>query len=147
MRICVNEASLTSDLTSSPVSIFKDKNITVYSIPVLNHKPLPLEQEDTADPVAGSLKRKRAQSPDYPSKRLQSLMDADAFSADKLEGELAQDWRKLMVNIMFPASVTPPSPPRSKKCSASPKKKGRQMNVDSEGPRIPEYAKNACVSR
>ncbi|KAJ6605846.1 hypothetical protein B0H10DRAFT_2076138 [Mycena sp. CBHHK59/15] len=132
MRISVSEASLTSDLTSSPFSIYKDKNVTVYSIPVLAHTEQPdipcvkahNVKSDQVAPVItderiepGSLKRKREPSPFQKRSLLKELMNSDGFSADKLEGELAQDWRKLM-------------------------KKARKMTVNPQEPRIPEYANN-----
>ncbi|KAJ7272678.1 hypothetical protein B0H12DRAFT_1043818 [Mycena haematopus] len=143
MNVNVKEVSLSLDLTPSPPYTYQDKNIAVYSIPVLDSSTgisaSAIEPSEATSTEfineTGSIKRKRE-----PGSALKELMEADDFSAEKLEGELAQEWRKLMVNTMFPASM-------NKKCrQSSPTKRQRTMNSSDE-PRIPEYSKNFDMYR
>ncbi|KAJ7780273.1 hypothetical protein DFH07DRAFT_794449 [Mycena maculata] len=147
MSVNVNEVPLLSDLTSSPRSTYKDENITVYTIPVLedSHRAsLYLLQAPTTEPAqiitaTGSTKRKRERSPVDES--LQALMDEDGLSAEKLEGELADEWRKLMVKTMFPSSGVQSPVRKCRDRDRQPSKKQRKAE-EPEEPRIPEYVKN-----
>ncbi|KAF8166655.1 hypothetical protein K438DRAFT_1857115 [Mycena galopus ATCC 62051] len=140
MNVNVNEASLSRDLTPSPSCTYQDKNIAVYTIPVVDSS-MELSAITTVEPSeapsaeyiteTGSTKRKRE-----PSSSLKELMETDGFSPEKLEGESAQEWRKLMIKTMFPASM-------NRKCNnSSPNKRQRTTNDNSDGPRLPEYSKN-----
>ncbi|KAJ6474674.1 hypothetical protein C8R47DRAFT_986730 [Mycena vitilis] len=139
MSVNVNEASLSSDLTSTPSCTYHDANITVYSIPVsdssmqLSFEP-PQTQSTERVTETGSTKRKREQNTS-----LKELMDADGFCSEKLEGELAQEWRKLMINTMFPATF-------ARRCKDnSPRKRQRTRDGPKdqpEEPRTPEHSKN-----
>ncbi|KAJ7132307.1 hypothetical protein C8R44DRAFT_612294 [Mycena epipterygia] len=142
MSVNVNEVSLSSDLTALPRHTYRDKNITVYSIAVLDSsQQMPevttSQVPDNEPSEAGSFKRKRESSPSSHASELSTLkdlMDMEGFSAESLEGELAQDWRKLMINTMFPAS--------NKKCKDEQPNKRQKIAEDSGEARIPEYAKN-----
>ncbi|KAJ6561082.1 hypothetical protein DFH09DRAFT_1035940 [Mycena vulgaris] len=145
MSVNVNEVSLSPDMTASPACTYRDKNITVYSIPVLDRSQeiSPAESAEDSEIISesGSFKRKRESSPlSANATALKDLMNVDGFSAQNLQGELAQEWRKLMVNAMFPASTAKSSPAR--KCKDSQPNKRQKITGDSEEPRIPEYAKN-----
>jgi ribonuclease Z len=138
MTVTVNEVSLFPDLTSSPSYTYQDKNISVYSIPVLDSAvqmaaPTTFEPSQSSSEhvtETGSTKRKREQSAS-----LKDLMTMDDFSVERLEGELAQEWRKLMINTMFPAS-------KNTKCKGNQPNKRRRISNNSEEPRIPEYSQN-----
>ncbi|KAJ7102976.1 hypothetical protein C8R43DRAFT_230388 [Mycena crocata] len=136
MRINVTEVPMLSDL-ASPRPTYRDKNITVYSIPVLDssHNMLAVAAPNEESREEAGSKRKRESDPS-----LKDLTDTDDFCAEKLTGELAQEWRKLMINTMFPATAAAPSPAR--RCRDTQPRK-RQKRTDSpEEPRIPEYTKN-----
>ncbi|KAJ7089838.1 hypothetical protein B0H15DRAFT_273688 [Mycena belliarum] len=155
MRVKINEVSLSSDMTFTPRYTYQDKNITVYSIPVFDgshetpaaavtDKSIVVLDQETLEVASepASSKRKRAPSPSVDGSgksttaSLKDLMNVDGFSAERLEGDLAHEWRKLMVNVMFP-STAQSSPVRKFKNN-----KRQKLTGDSEEPRIPEYAKN-----
>lgn len=150
MAVNVSEVPLPSDLTSSPPSTFKDKNITVYSIPVLedSHRATldlnkaPNEQSADAITVTGATKRKRERSPIDES--LGALMDEESFSAEKLQGELADEWRRLMVKTMFPASGSQSSPVRKCRDRDKQQNKRQKKTKEPEEPQIPEHLQNVC---
>jgi len=87
----------------SPEPVFKDHNVTVYA--------LPLSTE-------ASLKRKRSPSPEgsrkkptstdtsdtRPNRTLASLLAAPGFKPSYLTSNLADEWRKLLIQRMFPAT-------------------------------------------
>ncbi|KAI3607358.1 3 trna processing endoribonuclease [Moniliophthora roreri] len=125
--------------TSKPEAVFKDENITVYSIPVYPSSDVPFP-EASSDPldVSDTLKRKRSPTSDStsseqpPTKRahtdtkktqadnaLQEKIGKPNFTPCELVGEMAQSWRSLIVDIMFPK--------RPKADKGKPlKKKGKQ---------------------
>ncbi|KAJ6581024.1 hypothetical protein B0H19DRAFT_1251287 [Mycena capillaripes] len=139
ISVNVKEVPLSSDLTLSPPCTYQDKNITVYSFPVSDCS-MQLAATATIEPpqapsaehvtATGSTKRKREQN--Y---SLKDLMDMDGFSAESLEGELAQEWRKLMINTMFPASG-------NRRCKDNQPRKRQRTTNNSEEPRSPEHSKN-----
>lgn len=126
MAIFPVEANMSPDPSSTPKPIFSDQHITVYGVPIDRdgvEKVEGLETlaseggiEETSVPMdvdpASSLKRKREVSPDSPSKRpvvspegpptLAKLRQSAQFSPTSLQGPLADEWRKLMVQTMFP---------------------------------------------
>lgn len=113
---------LAQDPMCSPTPVFQDECLTVYPItlhPSVNGKVF----EDSSE---RSLKRKRSPSPPTSSKRLsqptaggvgESTSTSSAtlhrraktnvFSPTALVGQEAQDWRKLMLQEMFPLEAAP----------------------------------------
>ncbi|CDO70624.1 hypothetical protein BN946_scf184748.g22 [Trametes cinnabarina] len=109
-----------------PEPVFKDDNLTVYGIPVYPTPEFDETLEDTeaegADrPADRPLKRRRTASPDSPFKRrtppltdhtlesaspvstsLAQRARSPPFEPRSLVGEDAQEWRKLMLQDMFP---------------------------------------------
>lgn len=90
--------------------VYKDTYVSIYGIPIFPHST------DTMQ-VDASLKRKRSPSPQLPSKKLvtetgpvpvkdktlaQLMEDDESFVPSKLEGQAADDWRRLVVRTMFP---------------------------------------------
>ncbi|KAJ7493248.1 hypothetical protein B0H11DRAFT_2394589 [Mycena galericulata] len=143
MFVNVNEVPLSSNLTASPRSTYQDKNITVYSIPILedSHRAtldLPIEELSHVVTPTGSTKRKRERSPLDES--LKALMDEEGFSAEKLKGELADEWRTLMVKTMFPAASSPTVRPCRDR--DQPQNKRQRKTVEPEKSHIPEYSKD-----
>ncbi|KAG6839604.1 hypothetical protein C0991_000997 [Blastosporella zonata] len=109
--------------SSSPEPLFKDGNITVYGIPILP-SPEPSDAtvvsspEPSLDTSEAGHKRKREPSPELPEKRL-ALDKAGSPSAenqqklqnpspDMLEGEAADEWRRKLIQIMFPGTRAKP---------------------------------------
>ncbi|KAJ7460806.1 hypothetical protein FB451DRAFT_1045064 [Mycena latifolia] len=145
MSVNVTEVSLSPDMTSPPRCTYQDKNITVYTIPVFDHSQRisaatsepPNGEASGVITEPGSSKRKRESSPPPSiSVLLKDVMDTDGFSPEKLEGELAHEWRKLMINVMFPAATAQSSP--VKKCKEKQPNKRQKITEASEEPRIPE---------
>ncbi|KAF9466199.1 beta-lactamase-like protein [Collybia nuda] len=144
MPIYPTEASWTPATSPSPDALYKDGNITVYSIPV---PPCPDDNAppSTKDAVPSPdvhLKRKREDSPDLPVKR-PTLAPINPDSAEPnsssnepqgFVGEAAQDWRKLMIDTMFPGS-RPKSKGKdtgkhSKSTKSNNKGKGRGAHIE-----------------
>ncbi|KAK7062530.1 hypothetical protein VNI00_000018 [Paramarasmius palmivorus] len=123
--------------SSTPDPVFKDENISVYSIPVYptDTTAIPDGLSDPQD-ATGSLKRKHPDSASQgpPAKKahteakssrgetLQNMIKRPDFSPSALEGEIAQSWRGAMVDIMFPKR------PQAEK-SRSSKRKGKQSGI------------------
>lgn len=93
----------------------------------------------STDTCEAGQKRKREASPDLPEKR-QALGDALSSSEQirnppaLLEGEAADDWRRQLIQIMFPGTnVKPEKVLRDRDDSIPrPKMKGRKSRTDSE---------------
>jgi ribonuclease Z len=118
------EAIPPSSTLPTPTPVFQDKNISLYAYP-LSPSSQPTQDDHTPE-EAGSLKRKRETSPDSPRKKsnpeltntpssstldeptLQALMADPLFSPEHLTGALADEWRRTIVNRMFPASQLKP---------------------------------------
>lgn len=124
-------------VVAAPLSVYKDKNLTVYGIPVAAApentlspvSPEATELAQTLD-LLTSNKRKRSPSPSSPSKRsnvgnaslsthsatgsLEKRMRRPGFSPTDLTGEDAQQWRKLAVLGMFRQDTPSAEPNRSK---------------------------------
>ena len=106
-----------------PTSFFHDKNITAYSIPIFS----------TTDPAPPELypqmltpKRKRSTSPIYAVKRPSEATDSKGrpvisdtmsnvirkpnFYPENLSGQVASEWRELVIRTMFPHTNTPDVP-------------------------------------
>ncbi|KAG8216533.1 hypothetical protein J3R82DRAFT_6675 [Butyriboletus roseoflavus] len=103
--------------------VYKDDNIAVFALPVVPSE-LPLQVVNPPGEAAGSLKRKREDSPEQSCKRLSSQHGTGPLAGDimatteilrkaastpdfdpgSLSGEVAQAWRQLMIQSMFPAS-------------------------------------------
>ncbi|KAG7445158.1 uncharacterized protein BT62DRAFT_951536 [Guyanagaster necrorhizus] len=93
------EVPLMTQMSAKPTPTFKDDNITVYSIPVFPTTDAPMSQHtgfvmETVTPKI--LKRKRQ------SEGLEATQ-----SPENLEGEAADDWRRLLVQTMFPEPEKP----------------------------------------
>ena len=152
------------DFTTKPqveaIPVFKDDNITVFSIPIVptprfgdgsSTEPEVLSEADASE---NRLKRKREGSPETPSKRpfldsrvptfdrlstlmmtpspLQgSFMSDPTFDPATLEGNEAEAWRRLIIDHMF-TWVEPPPKPRPPPISASKKGKRGQKADDGE---------------
>ncbi|KAJ7065274.1 hypothetical protein C8F01DRAFT_737448 [Mycena amicta] len=132
MHVNVKDVPLSSDLSESPPITYQDKNITVHSFPVFHSshevtEAMPLDRQEEQHTQGSSMKRKRESDP---LSQLEELMEEERFSPCKLEGEMAHEWRKLMIRTMFPASAVVPSPP-PKKNRESPVKKRRRLSKDS----------------
>jgi ribonuclease Z len=126
--------SFGDDPQKEATPVFRDENITVFSIPVTPslHRGVETtaQSEALSETSENVLKRKREHSPDSPSKR--PLLDAAVSAADgptlpstsppliyrylndpqfdpaTLEGDEADSWRRLIVEHMF-TWVEPPS--------------------------------------
>ncbi|RDB18569.1 Ribonuclease Z, mitochondrial [Hypsizygus marmoreus] len=143
------ESSWTPSSVPSPEPLYKDANITVYGIPIL---PIPepaqnpstfLTDTSSTDTTAeAGMKRKRDPSPDLPEKR-QSLMtdepesapeaslDPAKFSPETLEGDAAQEWRRLMIKTMFPGSnMKKPDPPQQSQKKQKGKNRSRENKAN-----------------
>ncbi|KAF4591050.1 hypothetical protein EYR40_009650 [Pleurotus pulmonarius] len=113
--------------------LYKDENITVYSIPITPSFSAP-------DDASTMSKRKRDASPSSPVKRarveegtppksyesLSEALDDPKLSPVQLEGPVAHEYRKLMVKTMFPASQKSSASTPSQK---SGKKKGKATEI------------------
>jgi ribonuclease Z len=125
MPVHPTEASWTLSTSASPDPLYQDKNLTVYGIPILPSSensqvasPLTSDLSTGAQSLDHSLKRKREASPESPSKRptlmageigllektpsLGDIIHQADFTPVGLTGETAQEWRRLMVDTMFP---------------------------------------------
>jgi ribonuclease Z len=124
MPIYPTEASWTPSTSSSPDPLYQDTNITVYGIPILpssdsvNVSPSISDVSPDAQSSDHHLKRKREASPDPPSKRpalmaeqvkslekppsLGDIIQQADFTPMGLTGNTAQEWRRLMIDMMFP---------------------------------------------
>lgn len=124
MAVNVREAPLDTVEDLSPTPIYKSEHIHVYAIPLISSQDVAKsEYEDpssVSESISGSppvsLKRKRGISPNRPEKRpstftpgadkiwsLEELRRDPDFSPSLLEGDAAEEWRKLIVTTMFPA--------------------------------------------
>jgi ribonuclease Z len=101
--------------------VYRDDNISVFALPVVpSETPLQLASPE----AAGTLKRKREDSPERSSKRFLNQHGTDQLAGDitaateflrkaayasdfdpaSLNEEIAQAWRQLLIQSMFPAS-------------------------------------------
>jgi ribonuclease Z len=139
--------------------VFRDDNITVFSIPVT---PAPhrgvettAQSEALSETSENVLKRKREHSPDSPSKRplldaavsatdgptipstspplIDRYLDDPQFDPSTLEGEEADSWRRLIIEHMFTWVEPPPKPLPSPKLMSKRGKRGRDPE-NREGP-------------
>ena len=131
--------------TGSPTPVFQDEQLTVYPIP-LHPSVDGVTPEDLSE---RPLKRKRSTSPLTSSKRSLSVIDgpiestsavsetllqrakANDFSPTTLTGEEAQDWRKLMLQEMFPLEA---APEQDTILSKKEKRQARQAAAEASGP-------------
>ena len=132
--------------------MYKDDNITVFALPVVPSE-LPLQVANPPGEAAGSLKRKREDSPERSSKQLSHQRDAGPLAGDivatteflrkaasapdfdpsSLNGEVAQAWRQLMIQSMFPASRMSSATPDQNgpgKCQKTRRTKNRNINAE-----------------
>ena len=125
MPVYPTEASWILSTSTSPDPLYQDKNLTVYGIPISpSLESSQIASASSTDPstvdqsLDHSLKRKREASPESPSKRpalmaeesgllkktpsLGDIIHRADFSPVGLTGETAQEWRRLMIDTMFP---------------------------------------------
>ncbi|KAI0710377.1 hypothetical protein C8T65DRAFT_648151 [Cerioporus squamosus] len=115
---------------ASPSPVFKDENLSVYSIPLYPS----VDKVTIGEPSERPLKRKRSPSPPTASKRstpplidhtvesitpvsptLAVQAQSESFNPKTLTGPDAQEWRKLMLQSMFPMQPPPPADPTKSK--------------------------------
>ncbi|KAF8434881.1 hypothetical protein L210DRAFT_3552991 [Boletus edulis BED1] len=134
--------------------VYRDGNISVFALPVVPSET-PLQVALPQGEAVGSLKRKREDSPEGSSKRLLNQHGEDRLAGDtmatmeflrkaasvpdfdptSLNGEVAQAWRQLMIQSMFPASrVFSETPDQNVKgkCQETQKAKGRGVNTKTD---------------
>lgn len=134
------EVSLVSPREAEDRPAYSDENISVFALPVAPSAKVSVPRGEAVSP----LKRKREDSPKG-SKRLlsQHLADqpkgdimvttqllrkaasASDFDPAELTGELAQAWRQVVIQSMFPASSDGPDQNGLGKCQEPQKMKGR----------------------
>ncbi|KAG6896461.1 hypothetical protein C0992_008112 [Termitomyces sp. T32_za158] len=122
--------------TASPEPLFKDARITVYGIPILPSSKSQSPELSTDFSEAGQ-KRKREISPDLPEKR-QALGGASSSSSEQfnppalLQGEAADDWRRQIIQLMFPGTNVKPERPLLDRDDFSPRsrRKDRKSHAD-----------------
>ncbi|KAF9239242.1 hypothetical protein BU15DRAFT_88045 [Melanogaster broomeanus] len=100
---------VSASLDSEHQPVYKDNNVSVFALPILpeaphDHPSSSGNEGQTAAPskIASPLKRKRETSPEQSSKRLST--EAGIFIPGSLNGEMAQAWRQLVIQTMFPAT-------------------------------------------
>lgn len=172
MPIYPVEASWNLSTSSSPDPLYQDKNITVYGIPILPSFESPQNtSRSTSDPSTvaessdHSLKRKREASPDSSTKRstltaegihslnnapsLADIVDQADFTPSVLTGETAQQWRRWMIDVMFPgvkdkleAQKQKHRKERDRDAVPSPSKKS---NNKSAGPGVPNNGRSNAM--
>lgn len=134
--------------------MYKDDNISVFALPVVpSNIPSPV-MNSLGETLAGSLKRKREDSLEPSPKQfssqhsaapragdiitttetLRKAASAPDFDPFSLRGEVAQTWRQLMIQSMFPASQTLGVPDRNdpEKRRESRRTKSRDANRNSD---------------
>jgi len=140
------------------IPVFKDDNITVFSIPIVptsaREDTSPAESDALPNAPENILKRKRELSPELPSKRpslpsttdgsptlspnpplLDRSLDDAQFDPATLEGDEAEAWRRLIVEYMFTWTEPPPkSKPQQLHKPSNKKGKRGQNSVDIEIP-------------
>ncbi|RPD65585.1 hypothetical protein L226DRAFT_479775 [Lentinus tigrinus ALCF2SS1-7] len=137
-----------SQPTDVPTPVFKDENLSVYSIPLYPSA----DGTVVGDPSARPLKRKRSPSPPSVSKRstpplidhtvestspvspaVSAHAQEENFNPTTLIGQDAQEWRKLMLQEMFPMQPAPKADPSMSK-GAKRRAKEVQESADSPPP-------------
>lgn len=122
-----------ASLSLTQEHLYKDENITVYSIPIM-------PTLSALDDALTMSKRKRDASPSSPVKRarveegtppksyetLSEALNDPKLCPVRLEGPVAHEYRKLMVKTMFPASQKSTTSSPSQK---SGKKKGKATDI------------------
>ena len=114
MRVKPVEASSSTTTASPPRPIYKDENVTVYTLtilssPVSEMAAITTDGATTSDLSAPDIpfKRKREATPDSPRKRssnqtLKQLMEDPDFLPEDLTDERAHEWREHVIKTMFP---------------------------------------------
>ncbi|KAH9990962.1 hypothetical protein BJV74DRAFT_920412 [Russula compacta] len=156
----------TPDFKAEPqveaIPIFKDDNITVFSIPIVptRHRgdDPPTESETPSSVAENVLKRKREPSPDLLSKRpfrdltvpatdesstssmspplLNRFLGDPKFDPATLEGDDAEVWRRLVIEHMFTWKEPLPKPQLPPKSTGKKKGKCGQNAGDIEIPEV-----------
>lgn len=173
-----------------PTPLYTDEFLTVHSIPIYPSPSAPEEDIEVADYMVASslepadrpLKRKRTLSPVEPARQksppatdhivhtaspvenlfLQRAQSAD-FNPTALVGDEAQEWRKLLLQEMFPMQPRKQDPTLSKGAKSKEKDKAQEKarvaqvfakktltagrDADTEGPVKPLVGNHARYSR
>ncbi|KAL0960609.1 hypothetical protein HGRIS_005641 [Hohenbuehelia grisea] len=105
MPLTINECP--SKLSNAPTPVYKDNNITVYSLPIHASSSPDLSIGQSAQLT----KRKRELSPDAPSKRTAgndrapgAMPEAHEIPPSLLGERSAEEYRDLLISTMFPGS-------------------------------------------
>ncbi|KAH6915798.1 tRNA processing endoribonuclease [Coprinopsis sp. MPI-PUGE-AT-0042] len=137
--------------TSPSAPIFKDENVEVFAVrlsPAATAESLDTSTETSIMELDSSLKRKRSPTPEEPRKRpntedengaqpsLASIMEQPDFNPTSLTGEAAQEWRRLLIRTMFPATKVPAPPDPSARANSS-KGKGKNKQDAKKNPPPP----------
>ncbi|TFK75060.1 hypothetical protein BDN72DRAFT_758625 [Pluteus cervinus] len=150
MPVAPIEAPLQNPESVEPSPLYKDDNIAVYPLQIhSSSQSLPYGTDIPAD----GLKRKRTPSPSDPAdspprKRantlesesaptsLQEYQSSEAFKPSDLSAhpDVAQEWRKLMIDRIFPAKMPTPEP-KSKKVKSGKGEKAKK--AEAQGPSKP----------
>ncbi|PCH45067.1 hypothetical protein WOLCODRAFT_155082 [Wolfiporia cocos MD-104 SS10] len=116
MSVSVTDAPSVS-AGSEAVPIYKDENITVYGVPISASMPTHVPSDTSSQTIPA--KRKRSPSPDAPAKRSHHSESTNVQGSTmrhplvkriiegkiaplQLIGEDAEEWRRLMIHLMFP---------------------------------------------
>ncbi|KAJ6547859.1 hypothetical protein B0H10DRAFT_2130608 [Mycena sp. CBHHK59/15] len=83
----ITETSLVPDLSNEPAPLFRDSNMSVYGIPISSSANPPADSSLPSDDATTSLA---------------DLQKRPGFSPSNLEGRPAQEWRRHIINLMFP---------------------------------------------
>ncbi|KAH9941310.1 uncharacterized protein BXZ73DRAFT_42209 [Epithele typhae] len=142
ISVDVAEASYKSiQATDTPSPVFKDENITVYSIPLAPSTETPCSVEVAERP----LKRKRSPSPPASSKRgrLQQRASSPSFIPSVLADADADEWRQIMIQEMFPFQQPEPSqdPSTSRKAKKAARDAAVERAAKERAKRLPVRAK------
>ena len=142
--------------SSAPLdAAYKDENVTIYALPIIpmdlavqsESPPGTVFNAELAASTLDKLKRKRAPSPFLPSKHpyhpqdssdqvssstpsnhatIEDLRKDPNFNPRFLRGEMAQEWRQLLVRAAFRSTHPTPNEQTASKASAG--QQGRKVN-------------------
>ncbi|KAI0305153.1 hypothetical protein B0F90DRAFT_1701754 [Multifurca ochricompacta] len=163
--------SFKTDPQLEATPVFKDDNITVFSIPLVPTSQSEGETRVGSEPLVGTsesgLKRKREPSLELSSKRpsldpatvlaidgptmpstslslIDRFLDDPHFDPTSLEEDEADAWRRLIIKHMF-TWIEPPSKPRYQPGPVGKKGKRRQDTKNVEDPETPAQVEAASV--
>ena len=138
MPVLPSETPSSLENTSTPQPVYKDENITVYSIPVYPSISDAANQSDAAATENGKRKHSGEMGDQPPGKRPHTTVGSGTVNSE----EEAQALRGLMIDTMFPAS--------SKARETAPQKNKprgkRQNNQSVKETKEPQGGKSTNVS-